>query len=294
MSTLIYNIYRNALKDKDSYNLLCFTTDGWYENILAETFPKYNFFCISSDEPQLITKILPKRPNIHWLSTGEIPFYINFDALLCHDRLNHFDTYIKTAYSFHIPVVCVEHTIPNQIRQEDVYIIEKTRKPHISISTSKFVADFWRRPNDTIIPYNIPKILTPQDKEDKIITIGQFPKLDTSYEITRFEDIKTWTEFTTRLLISKFVLLNQQTNHLYMIYGMGAECKVICNPSEFNTRFMSETVNDVYCYKSIKDINTILQMPYEHNTCLRTKDEFQKLWTKIFQQISNSIYTIKK
>ena len=297
MSTLIHNLYYNSIKNRQSTNLLCFTTDGWYENILAETFHQHNFFCISPDEPQLITKILPKPSNVHWLSTNEIPFHINFDALLCHERTNHFDVYAKTAFSFHIPIICVEHTIPQSIRQEDVYIIGRTRKPHISISTSQFVADFWQRPQETIIPYKTPEILTlqdKQDKQDKIITIGQFPKLDTTYEITKFEDIKNWTEFTTRLLISKFVLINQQINPLYMIYGMGAECKVICNSSEFNEQFMSEAVNDVYCYKSIQDINTLLQMPYKHNTCLRTKDEFCESWTKIFQQTSNYIYTVMK
>jgi len=132
------------------YNILTFVSHERYESALCNT--NHNFFAI--DEKGYTkgfwnTNFASIPDNYTILnSVNSIPFDIDFDMVLCHNRFGQYDLALEIASRYVCPVIVVEHTSAPESGSKHKVTKSKLlefyeKKGHINIFISEYSRDVW-------------------------------------------------------------------------------------------------------------------------------------------------------
>lgn len=141
MTTPIRSIARQA-KQKDKYNILCCPTHERYETGLALT--GHEFYAYRG--PMIkdwYEKFAPVPENYHILPKQTIPTHIEFDFILSQNRYGQFETLNTISQLLHLPIVSLEHTLPDPRWNEHQFNNAASQIGDINVFISKFNQDAW-------------------------------------------------------------------------------------------------------------------------------------------------------
>jgi len=322
VSILIRNIYRRSLK-KESLNILTFALGDniLYIAMMAEVFPEHHFWCTITNTNHWIYNIIPLPDNLTIVNNNSFLLYNNFDLIICHERLQNFDSYKKLSYELHIPLICYEHSPPpSTMRKEDIVLTSKTHSIDLNVCINESLEDGWKLKFDHTIPYCIPLLDYSEDTPPKILIIGDFGKQDYHIFKTIIDNVKipveivgnnpqlseppkSWEDFLNYFYTSTIFLTfnNPIINTIYLHYAMAAGHRILCsNESTLVKAILTQSNSGTICNnvgEMIREINdTTNEKEQRENsisyiTKTNSREQFCQKWNEIFQEFKNKVYT---
>lgn len=115
MPTQVQSIIRQVVrKPQDKLNVLTFPGDTHYDSSLCET--GHNFYSIPIPNSKTWDAAYPIPKNYHIIqivgNEAVLPLHIDFDAIIAHDRIMHYQVAMQLSQSYQLPVILVEHMFP--------------------------------------------------------------------------------------------------------------------------------------------------------------------------------------
>lgn len=155
MHPAMNSILRQATrKDTDKLNIITFSTHERYQSNMADV--DANFWVINNKNIKLWNETYAKVPNNHILLNDietilDIPFYLDLDIVLTHERFMQYDFGVQIAKYFHLPMVCLEHICMTPQRES-----LKKKIGNTNVFISKYSSDSWNLgPNSKVIHHGV-------------------------------------------------------------------------------------------------------------------------------------------
>lgn len=248
-----------------------------------------------------------------------------FDFIICNDRMKQFDVAKTLAHQFHLPIIIVDHLMPDTTMSVvDTKVMKQSQASYISIGSHKLISEKWE--NNFTIPYGIeiPREMV-QEKNNNVLIHGSFDSLapqsrpilqqilqDTNSILKGnnkglsepfsswqeceqvFNDSKVYINLSTTLSIPRGLLL-----------AMAHGCAVVTNAVELTHTILKHEHNCLII-KNVEDIKPQTQRLLEDNK-LRQKltenakqtiienfpmDTFIQNWTKLINKVKGGLYLL--
>lgn len=310
MISPVKNIARLASR-KESLNILNFIYGDNFDSTLCNAFSKHTFYGPINDNclPQGWNfSLYPQPDNFYFIpdfNQSNIISEVNFDLVICHDRLSQYDLAKRIADILHINVIVVEHLAnTTDINLMDfIPLLKKTKRDY-----TVYVADIkdQLKINGEVIRYGINDIGSTQ-KKDQIFTLET--NLDVIKNIQSYtympiisKDISTIShhEYIKLLQESKFYLnLTAETARIQLpvLEAMSAKCVVISMTSPVIDQIITDKENGIIVqtpqdlittWKAINniDLTKIAENAYEYIQRYYNYQVFQKKWQKLLTDIT--------
>jgi hypothetical protein len=142
MATILGSILRGVNRlDNDKLNILSINTCEKFQTLLAKT--NHNFYFIKiNGHKQWDTKTRDIPENCKEIEIEQLN-HLNFDLIICQDRINHYNILASFALKFSCPIIGVDYSIPlPQYNQFQIQAMAD-RIYNDTIVCSKFVAERW-------------------------------------------------------------------------------------------------------------------------------------------------------
>jgi glycosyltransferase involved in cell wall biosynthesis len=148
MATFMGSLLRSATrKAEDKLNILTFPTHERYQSNLSLT--DHRFYLFRGPGIKDWNEQFAALPKNHILLEPEfIPPEIDFDLILSQNKFGQYQVASALAHRLHLPLISIEHTLPNPIWFENQIKQVSTMQGHINIFISKYSKEAWLWPND--------------------------------------------------------------------------------------------------------------------------------------------------
>lgn len=166
----IRNIIRGALPHDTKLNLLVAPFNGFFEQSLVKT--GHNIYGLANMMKYMCPHTLV--PNVKVLpNVQQVPISWTFDALICNDRVDQWQSCQQVAQLFHIPMIVVEHYHPqHMLALEDIDSIKKMQAFATYVPTNPLIAEAWNE-NRRVVRYGIEPIES-KPKQEVVLVVGNF------------------------------------------------------------------------------------------------------------------------
>tara|TARA_B100001778_G_scaffold334979_1_gene350166 strand:- start:7588 stop:8121 length:534 start_codon:yes stop_codon:yes gene_type:complete len=152
----------NAVPEKRKCNCLVFTTDEEYETMLCKT--GHNFYAINSPGfKRWDTDDFDMPDNYCILGESVIPNWMDFDVIIIQHKLGQYNQAVKIQQHLRIPMIVVEHSIPQNIPKMERNIeASKQMVGDLNIFPTEEIQNAWG------VTHN-PYVLTSDPEEECIV-----------------------------------------------------------------------------------------------------------------------------
>lgn len=137
------SIIKNSIrKDNERLNILTFSTHERYQSNMSDI--DADFWVINNSDIKGWNLNYADIPKNHFLlnniySLNDIPTYLEFDIVLSQSRFSQFDFAKKISRFFKIPLLCLEHTVMNDMTKDFVGM-----DGDFNVFISEFSAKSWK------------------------------------------------------------------------------------------------------------------------------------------------------
>jgi len=145
----MYNPIRGIIRQtqqRDKLNILTLDTHERYQSWLALT--GHNFYSIKSSKlKQWIPEYAPIPKNYFQIEEShffsKFIYQIDFDLVLCQSKFGQYENLAPIAESLHLPLICLEHTVPPPGALQDKVNKYTSMTGDINVYISKHSLDAW-------------------------------------------------------------------------------------------------------------------------------------------------------
>jgi len=302
MSIPINNIIRSATRTNEPLNILWFPYDGFFETLLLPNLPHkfygaHDIECVPWD-----TNTSPPPENFYTLvAHNSLSLMIDYDVVVCQGKLKNYDKAIILAHNLHIPLILIEHLPPpDVVKTEDLFLLEREKKAHFYVATSKTVNQTWKV-NYTLADYFFP-LQKSYPKKDQILVYGKLENKEDLILISEYSKLPvkvintlenhTQEDYLNTLKESKFYLNLNKDTILPTIYAMTFGC----TPLHHETPLLPE--KRYYSFTSQNELILLLKridnlQPIDNQQYITETFPISNLekWNEIFNSIYNYVYT---
>jgi len=320
MSIIINNRIASAIQ-KDTYNIIYFAYDGYYDLSLVNATNHTFYMYLDMARYMFNTSIWQAIPRAIFLTKTRVfpEIFQSFDVVICHNRIHHYDLAKRLSDAMHIPIIAIEHTPPNQIKKEDVVLLKQRKKVSRLITPHQVINQEWGG-NNTYIPYAAPQLpLGDIERIDhQILITGEFNTqhknllqfilhnvqqpiilMDMDRQLQVSFKPKTFTEYRQTFQQSGIFLDLENDSGIsrHTLFAMSAGCAIITHPSAVIYEVFGED-NALYannCHDIVKHMKTLQQDSDKRNEygarakkladTYFTQTQFAQQWTKLIDQV---------
>jgi len=146
MYSAIATILHRTSRQNRPYNILCAPTHEAYESNLAKT--GHNFYAWRQKGIKDWRTDYRQLPDNYVLLDGtrgirQIPLDIKFDFVLSQNKFGQFQILSKLAEQLHLPIICIEHTLPEPSWSNDMLLGTKKLQGNINLFISEYSRKAW-------------------------------------------------------------------------------------------------------------------------------------------------------
>lgn len=315
MTSVISNIIRAATKSPDKYNILCLYFDGLFELALSQTGHHFYIVFDPSNKPWLFDT-LPPQDNIHFIpSIADVPLHVDFDAVLCSDRIKLHKNAVTLSHILHVPLIYVDHFDLYLFKAEDLYLINHNRG-RIHVCASNIFSQIIQFDYDSIINYGIAQQeTTSNDRPIDVILVGDYPQqqqlihtIQNTFKtvtINANQHPKTLQEIENLFTQTKlYINLYTETNiPIMMLKAMSYGCVPVSNERYIASKIINNGYSGILIknpqdmFEQIKNILSKPDILKQLSTATTSSVQLQfhlphfvQQWNGIFSKLNNMVY----
>lgn len=146
MASPVGSILRKVNRTDKKYNILTGCTHESYETNLAKT--GHNFYAYQHPSFKFWNESFRSIPDNYYilnkdLKEEQIPIDLQFDFVLSQNKFGQFQVLSQLAKRLHLPIISIEHTLPPEFWNRDVFENAKNMKGDINLFISEYSANKW-------------------------------------------------------------------------------------------------------------------------------------------------------
>ncbi len=318
-------IHAAMRKNLEQFNVLYFPYDGWNEWMFNNTDIKaytakdalvYDWPC--DDWPD----------NINMLPKGmlQIPNRIDLDAVVCNFRKDQVFQAEKIANIYHIPLILVDHELPNKSSNDNLrrYVHSRMPKQTIFVATHGIVVNEWKYPKEGCDAFVIPYGFVCERralKSNDVLVIGDFSPEDRpllndmmnsdanvkgiGYNPRVTEPYSSFKEVENHLRTSRIVITASPETRppMLALMAMAMGCVVITNKTRWTDTVIAHEENGMLFERS-SDIKKIVKTLLNDHDLTRqlagrgqeyiidqfSPKKYVDSWTHLLRKVTKKVY----
>lgn len=248
---------------------------------------------------------------------------LEFDMVICNDRIKQYDVARDLAYKFHLPIIIIDHSLPENLNATDIMVINKTRKCAFSVGCHPTITKKWQC--DFTIPYGIEVPDLNNERTNDVLIHGSFLKLVPEHQViiqqiqeesnavlygyaeTNSNPFTSWKQ-CKNIFDSSKIFINLSTTFAFprgLLLAMAHGCAVITNEINLTKEIINHRKNCLKFDKieeilpKVKELlsNNALRLELAVNAQQTIKDnfpmqQFREQWQKLIPTIRETLYLL--
>ncbi len=324
-SSMDHVIHTAIHKEGGELNLIYMPYDGMFEWMMS-TLPYKLYAPQNTSVYQWQCNNWPS--NINWMPQGvkALPNRGDISGVVVNWRKDHAFTGEQMADQFHIPLIMVEHELPDASANQNLRNFVNSKMPNkaVFVTTHRVVRDEWDL-DDSMEAFNIPYGFVVQDNKDilkdkEVLVVGDYSRGDSQMleemlscvpDVTGIgynqgtKEYSTLNEIILQMRRYKICITASQPNRPPLLAMMAAACgcAVVTNETRWTKAIFTEGKTALF-FDAVSEIKKLVRTLTQSSELVddmsirsrkmifkdHSMSAFIKNWTNLIQTLSKRVY----